>query len=216
LSSDPICELFYLTGLLRDGSVYYDASSRNYYVVWYSKSCEFLRAVVAPKLSRVFPNIRWRLDEYKKGHWRIRISNKSAYNMLKRCFEFPTERMGQRHWGVPTLVREAGLHQQLSHITGIADAEGDVSLVNKYIEISQKNYEVLEWIKTTVKEVGIRTGNVILADKKSSTYKIVVCERKSVLLFQKLVNFEHPVKKTKLEKLVDFVLKHPSARRQQT
>jgi hypothetical protein len=136
--------------------------------------------------------------------------------MLKRCFEFPTERMGQRHWGVPTLVREAGLHQQLSHITGIADAEGDVSLVNKYIEISQKNYEVLEWIKTTVKEVGIRTGNVILADKKSSTYKIVVCERKSVLLFQKLVNFEHPVKKTKLEKLVDFVLKHPSARRQQT
>ncbi len=199
--------------MLRDGSVYHDRKSRNYYVVWYSKWCDFLEYVVAPKLSRVFPCIKWRIDEYKMGHWRLRISNRSIYNMVKTSFEFPDERIGQKYWGIPTLVREADIVLKLNHIRGIADAEGDVSLVNKYIEISQKNYEVLQWIKTTLNEVEIRAGNIVLADRKSTTYKIVISGIESITLFHKLVNFEHSLKKLRLERLVNT---YPTARRQQT
>ena len=213
MDEERLNELFYLIGLLRDGSVYYDRMSRNYYIVWYSKSRDFLECVVAPKLSRTFPHIRLWMDQYKKGHWRIRISNREIYHMVKTSFEFPDEHLGQRYWGIPALVREADMPLKLSHIRGIADAEGDVSLVNKYIEISQKNYEVLQWIKVTLHEVGISTGDIILADRKSLTYKIVISQRMAVVLFNKLVNFEHPLKKLQLERLVNF---YPTARRQQT
>ncbi len=210
---ETLSELFYLVGLLRDGSVYYDRASRNYYVVWYSKSREFLEFVVADKLSRVFPHTRPRMDQYKKGHWRIRISSKQIYDMVKTSFEFPDEGLGQSYWGIPTLIREADILLKLSHIRGIADAEGDVSLVNKYVEISQKNREVLQWIKMTLRRVGIETGSVVLADRKTLTYKIVISGKMGLTTFHKLVNFEHPLKKLSLEKLVNS---HPTARRQQT
>ncbi len=193
-------DLFYLTGALRDGSVFYDKASRNYTLVWYSNSASYLDESIVCRVVKVFGK-KPKVYEYRSGNYRVRISSKDAYLQLKRIFDFPDEGIGQINWGVSQTLRNATYGLRIAYIRAMYDAEGDVSIRNRYIEVSQKNTEVLEWIRTVLNDYGINSGSVVLADKKSMTYKFVISEKRSVWLFRKQIGFELDSKKKMLDLL---------------
>ena len=195
-------DLFYLIGALRDGSVHYDKASRNYYTVWYSNDMEYLRAAILPRVLKVF-NKNAKVYEYKKGHFRVRIAGKTIHNFIKECFEFPEDGVGQIVWGVPEMLENANSNYKRAYIRGMFDAEGDVSPNNRYVEVSQQNTEILKWIKTVLSSLDIPSGNVVIADKKSSTYKIVVASKRGLANFKLFIGFEYPEKKKLLVSLVE-------------
>ncbi len=194
-------DMFYIVGALRDGSIHYDKASRNYCVVWYSKYLEYLRECIEPRVITVFGKKPY-FDEYKSGHFRLRMTGKLFYEFLKVTFEFPPQGIGQEEWGVPRVLKEATSEQKYSYIKGMFDAEGDVSKINRYVEVSQKNTVILEWIISELNSVGIRTGSIVIADKKTDTRKFVIAQKASIAKFASLIGFDHPIKKKILEEFV--------------
>ena len=194
-------DLFYLIGALRDGSVHYDIASRNYYTVWYSSNEEYLRLSIIPRVLKVF-NKNADVYEYKKGHFRVRIAGKAIHDFIKEHFEFPMDGIGQIAWGVSDALEKTAVNFKCAYIRGMFDAEGDVSLTNRYAEVSQQNTEILEWIKKILSSLDIQTGKVVIADKKSLTYKLVVASKRGLINFKIFVGFEYPEKKKLLDSLI--------------
>ena len=193
-------DLFYLAGALRDGSVFYDKASRNYTLVWYSKDAQYLASSIARKLVRSFGKSA-NVYEYKRGQYRVKIGSKEMYDAVRQTFGFPEEGIGQSVWGASDRLRNSRRWLKYAYIRGMFDAEGDVSVRNRYLEVSQKNREVLKWIKDEFQKSRINSGGIIIADKKSSTYKIVVSQKRSVKLFRKKIGFEMKRKKLMLDRL---------------
>ncbi len=193
-------DLFYLAGALRDGSVHYDKASRNYTIVWYSKDKNYLEKSIAKKVARSFGKVA-NVYEYKRGQYRVKIGSQELYNTMKEVFDFPDEGIGQVKWGAPKRLRNTRKELKYAYIRGMFDAEGDVSVRNRYAEVSQKNTEILRWIKNELRDNKINSGRVILADKKSSTYKIVISEKRSVRFFREKIGFEMEHKRRMLARL---------------
>ena len=136
-------DLAYLVGTLRDGSVFYDKAGRNYRSMWYEDNPKWLQSSVAALVVRVFDKAP-RLEEYKTGHYRSVLYSKKAYDVFTGDFGFVSP---QIKWGTPKPVREGSKEYVASYIAGFFDAEGDVSVGNYVVGISQKNYESLEFIR---------------------------------------------------------------------
>jgi intein-encoded DNA endonuclease-like protein len=194
-------DLFYLIGALRDGSVHYDHASRNYYTVWYSSNIRYLKVSILPRVLKVF-NKNVDIYEYKKGHFRVRVAGKAIHDFIKEYFEFPKDGVGQINWGVPDALQNTNLNSKCAYIRGMFDAEGDVSPSNRYIEVSQQNTEILKWIKSVLSSLDIQSGNVIIADRKSLTYKIVVASKRGLANFKISIGFEYPEKNKLLDSLI--------------
>ena len=192
-------DLFYLAGALRDGSVHYDKASRNYTVVWYSKDQNYLTKRIVKKLARLGKVAT--VYEYKKGQYRVKIGSRELYDAIKTTFQFPDEGIGQVEWGASQKLRNTRKELKYAYMRGMFDAEGDVSVRNRYLEVSQKNTEILEWIKEELQKSDIHSGGIVLADRASSTYKIVVSKKHSVRLFKKKVGFEMERKRRMLARL---------------
>ena len=194
-------DLFYLIGALRDGSVFYDKAARTYQLVWYSNSSEYLKNSINERILKVF-NKTPKIYEYKNHQFRVRITSKDAYNLVKNTFKFPKDGVGQIAWGTSEILLNAEKKLKHAYIRAMFDAEGDVSLGNRYIEVSQKNTEILEWIMKEFKMLNIKTGKIVIADKKSMTYKFVIAGKSDVANFQNEINFENEMKKNQLQILV--------------
>ena len=200
-------DLFYLVGALRDGSIHYDKASRNYCVVWYSKYPDYLQRYIEPRVMAVFGKKPY-FDEYKSGHYRLRMTGKSFYDFLKLTFGFPPQGVGQEKWGVSQVLNDATPEQKHSYIRGMFDAEGDVSKVNRYIEVSQKNTAILGWIISELNSVGVKTGSIVIADKKTNTHKFVIAQKASIAKFASVIGFDHPIKRKLLEEFVQEYVIH--------
>ena len=197
-------DLAYLVGALRDGSVFYDRAARNYNVIWYSKFKEYLESSIKPRAERSFDKTG-RLEMYKPGHWRYKLSGLSTYNYIRSTFEFPSSPLGQVVWNTPSAIKDAGQEAKIYFLKGVFDAEGDVSLPNKYVEVSQKNTDLLWWAKRTLAKLGIPGGRVVVADRDSMTCKIVVASKSGVRDFAQCAGFERPEKKTQLAALMELL-----------
>ncbi len=193
-------DLFYLAGALRDGSLFYDKASRNYTMVWYSNNAKYLKKSIVKRLARSFSK-KSKVYEYKKGQYRVKIGDMELYSKIKQTFDFPDKGLGQVRWGTSKALRKAPTLLKHAYIVGMFDAEGDVSLRNRYVEVCQKNTEILKWIKRELKASKINSGGIVLADRKSSTYKLVISEKRSVMLFAKKIGFELEYKKRMLNAL---------------
>lgn len=191
-------DLFYLVGALRDGSVFYDKAAKSYQVVWYSNNGNYMKNSITDRVLKVF-NKDARIYEYKTNQFRVRITSKAGYLLIKDVFEFPKDGIGQMSWGTSEALSNADIKLKCAYIRGMFDAEGDVSLRNRYVEVSQKNTEILGWIKNEFKMLDINTGKIVIADKKTLTYKIVIAGKADVANFREKINFEHPIKRKLLK-----------------
>jgi len=198
----PSPELLYLLAALRDGSVYYDKAARNYVVAFYQKNREWLEETLRPMITIAFHK-KPMIDEYKPGHYRLRIYSKNVYDLIKRVYGFPEDHCGQAFWGVPEKLRSLNPEDLIPFIRGFFDAEGDVGLSEKspYIGFSQKNREVLLFLKENLERLDIKTGDVHLIDLRSHTYRFVIASKEGLKRFIKLIGSLHPEKIVKLHRL---------------
>nr|BAJ48960.1 homing endonuclease I-ApeI [Candidatus Caldarchaeum subterraneum] len=199
----------YLLGALRDGSVYYDKAARNYVVAYYQKNQEWLVDVLIPLIRNVLGK-KPIVDEYKRGQYRLRIYSKEIYGLLKNLYGFPADHLGQASWGTPDKLRELQPSELIPFIRGFFDAEGDIKLDkdSPYIGFSQKNKEILHFIKENLEILGIRTGKIHLIDSRSHTFRFVIASEKGLVKFIETIGSSHPEKITKLRILRRILGQH--------
>ncbi len=183
-------DLAYLVGALRDGSVLYDKNSRNYKTIWYEKSRDWLFNSIIKKAVAVFKK-NPRLDEYKKGHYRVVLSSQKIYDMIRNDYDFIAP---QENWCTPKSIKDASQEVIASYIAGFFDAEGDINPKKYMLGFSQKNYESLEFIREWLNKNSIKTSKIFIADKKSNTWRFYITSKENFEKFNKIVNFEHPGK----------------------
>ena len=201
---EPDSDLAYLIGALRDGSIYYYKKNRSYYVLYYQKYKSWLEQSIGRRIKALF-NVNYRIDEYKKGHFRLRLSNKKLYHLFRNDYEFPVEEKTQINWTIPKKIWNASNEVKISYVRGFFDTEGDVSPNSsntKYIGISQKNIKVLKEIKSILTELGIYTSKEHIIDRKSKTYRISIIGKKNIKKFYSIVGSEHPIKKKNIQLII--------------
>lgn len=186
----------YLVGALRDGSVFYDKGSRNYFTIFYQKHREWLETSIGTRLKMLF-NRHFRIEEYTPGHYRLKLSSKKIYTMWKEQFSFPEDGQGQGSWNVPEEIKRDTIHVKACYIRGVFDTEGDVSPTSSktpYVGISQKNEVFLTELKDILCEMDIHAGKIHIIDAKSDTLRFAISDRLSLQRFIMLIGSEHPVK----------------------
>jgi len=197
-------DLAYLVGALRDGSVYYYAKNRSYYTIFYQKNIQWLKNSIGERIKKLF-GINFRIDEYKTGQYRLRISNKHLYELWKTVFLFPKETTTQVNWNIPEKIIKSKKKEKTAYIRGFFDAEGDVSPTNsttKYIGLSQKNIVALTKLRELIEELGLKCSKIYLADKRSNTFRVTIIGKQQIHKFYRVVGVEHPVKLKKIEEII--------------
>lgn len=195
--------LAYLLGAMRDGSVYYDKASRNYFTMYYQKHREWLEDSISPRMEKLFDK-EGKIEEYKSGHFRLKVSSKELYEMWKQDYDFPPDGEGQGSWNIPEDIKTASTHAKASYIRGVFDTEGDVSPISSkscYVGISQKNETFIEEVRGLLEDLDIHPGKTHIIDAKSGTLRIAVSEPKSLLRFIMIIDSEHPDKHTNLRRV---------------
>ena len=193
-------EYYYLAGALKDGSIYYYGRTRNYYIIWYSKSFEYLTDVICGKLQRIGFE-RCQPYRYKKKNYRVRISSKKLYEVFIIQFDHSVNKCMNK-WEVPNALRKADLDRRLEYVKGFADAEGSVIESSKgvQIDISQKCREALEFLKEVLEKLGIRVTGIYLG--KDNVWRLRIASYESIIKFNSVVGFSHPDKKGKLLRIL--------------
>ena len=183
-------DLAYLVGALRDGSAYYDKNSRNYKIIWYENSQEWLKNSIMKRAYNVFKK-NPRLEEYKRNYFRVVISSQKVFNIIKKDFEFISP---QEKWQTPKSIKNSSQHIIATYVAGFFDAEGDINTKKYMIGFSQKNKEALEFIRDWLNRNSIKTSKIFIADKKSKTKRFYITSKENFKKFSDLVKFEHPDK----------------------
>ena len=200
-------DLAYLIGALRDGSVYYYKGNRSYYTLFYQKYREWLENSIGKRINRSF-KVGFRIDEYKEGHFRLRISNKKFYDLCRNEYDFPMEGESQLTWLIPKKIMNGSLKEKIEFIRGFFDTEGDCSPKTSkgfYLGLSQKNRQALAQLKTLLAEVGINTTEIHLIDKKSNTYRIAISYKEGIKRFIEKIGVEHPLKRNKINEMKQLI-----------
>jgi intein-encoded DNA endonuclease-like protein len=195
--------LGYLLGAMRDGSVFYDKASRNYFTMYYQKHSEWLEDSISPRMEKLFDK-EGKIEEYTPGHYRLKVSSKELYEMWKQDYDFPPDGEGQGSWNVPEDIKSANTHVKASYIRGVFDTEGDVSPESSkscYVGISQKNETFIEEVRGLLEDLDIHAGKTHVIDEKSGTLRLAVSERKSLLRFITIIDSEHPDKHENLRRV---------------
>ncbi len=189
--------LAYLCGVLRDGTVAREGKNE-YTVAFYSKSKEFVE-----KLAELVYNefgIKQRIERMDEV-WGIRIRSLVLYEFFRLMFEVPKY---QKDWNTPKIIEKSSREVIRNYISGFWDAEGSCSHIEKMkspkkknlsINITQKNIESLEFIKSVLEKEGIETGKIYTNDRKSM-FRI---SRKCIPKFCNYIVSRHKLKSKRLQ-----------------
>jgi len=193
-------DLAYLIGALRDGSVFYDKNSRNYQIIWYENNLSWLTNSIFKRVEKYFGK-KPRIQQYKKGYYRILVSSQKIYNKIVNDFEFVSP---QIFWNTPILIRNASKGIVAKYIAGFFDAEGDLNPKKYMIGFSQKNSNALQFIKEWLSKNDIETSKIFIADKKSGTKRFYITSKENLKRFNQLIEFEHPDKIRRMKILLQL------------
>jgi len=97
----------------------------------------------------------------------------------------------EKTWNVPEIIKNASKEVKAKYIQGFADSQGSIHSNYKQIILCNQNIDGLREIEELLNDLGTKN---ISYDKKG----IVLCNRKNVELFNKLINFNISYKKEKL------------------
>ena len=97
----------------------------------------------------------------------------------------------EKTWDVPEIIKNSSKEIKAKYIQGFADSQGSVHTNYKQIILCNKNINGLREIEWLLSDLEIKN---ISYDKKG----IILCNRKNVELFNKLINFNIAYKKEKL------------------
>ncbi len=191
-----IPEKAYILGVVGpgDGFIEYRISNGQYRVVLEAVNKDFVDYFVFC-LKKVY-GIEPRKEKIKKRRENEKIRSKIVLQSKEVCKDV----LGydcdfkEKTWGVPKAIKEAPKNIQTKYIQGFADSQGCVS--KRQIILANQNKEGLKEIIDLFHNIGI--SNI-----KYCKAGVILCDRKSVELFSKLVNFNISYKKEKLEEEIN-------------
>jgi orotate phosphoribosyltransferase-like protein len=125
-----------------------------------------------------------------KPHYKVRLYSVEGYkDILLYNADFK-----EKTWRVPKKIKEASARIKAKYLQGFADSQGSVS--ERSITLCNQNKEGLKEIIKLLNDIGI-------VNVRQGKNGLLLCSRKEVELFYKLVNFNIYYKKEKLGKVVN-------------
>lgn len=128
------------------------------------------------------------------NHFRVEIGNKPAFLNLIKLGNYSTT-----GWKIPKNLSKCALKEW---IKAFFDCEANVDLNNKVIALKSINFEGLREIREKLLLFNIESklyGPYQPRNEKHSKYGILVIKGKNIEQYRKLINFNHPDKKEKLD-----------------
>ena len=130
------------------------------------------------------------------NYFRVEIQNKPICLYLLSLANY-----GTHNWKIPKRLNNYLLKEWLK---SFYDCESNVDLKGRRIALKSVNFRGLLDIEKKLEQLKIRSkryGPYQPKNKNHSDYGILIITGKDLKTYQRLINFNHPVKKVKLEQL---------------
>ncbi len=194
------CDLAYLLGALRDGTVtrYKEKNKTHSHVTFYSKDIEWL-TYLQKLFNKVFQE-ELKVNKPKGGTAYIRKYSKELVNLLEKRFQHPVGK--QIKWETPdSLLKSSNKKIWASYISGFFDAEGGTipgRQIIFYLSGDGERCPVLEDIKKKLKSMfDIDSGKVRGYENKNGVYPrfcLRIASKRSRALFCEHIKLHNPSK----------------------
>lgn len=191
-------EKAYILGVVGpgDGFIEYKKNNGIYRVVLEAVDLNFVKYLILC-LEKVY-GIKPRIKELKRRNFginstfRVRLSSKEVCdNLLSYGVSFK-----EKTWRIPDTIKNSSKEIKAKYIQGFADSQGSVSINPKQIILCNQNLDGLKDMEELFSDIEINN----LSYNKNG---ILLCNRKNIEVFSKLVNFNIAYKKERLEHIVN-------------
>lgn len=123
----------------------------------------------------------------------LRINDKKLVN---KVLEISEMKIPQENWATPKTIKNSTLRMQLDYVRGFFDAEGGMPIKpleaeQKYLSLSQKNRESLEFIRNILADLGLRPTKITICGK---VWEFRLTRKKSIINFIEKIGSWHPEK----------------------
>ena len=122
----------------------------------------------------------------------VRLGSKQVCDDLLSC----GVSFKESNWRIPEIIKNASNEIKAKYIQGFGDSQGSVSVDTKQIILCNQNLNGLKEMDNLFFDIGINN----LSYNKNG---ILLCNRKNVEMFNKLINFNILYKKEKLKHITD-------------
>jgi len=171
-----------------------------------------LENVVIPIVKELFGR-DCNLQKNKNANsYKFKIQSKILHLFAHKIFDMP---LGKKldSLKAPNIIRKLPFELKKYFIMGLFDADGYVTNVEKFnkkfkdlrISLFQKSEKLVEWVRDELKKEGIPFGNKVYKDKDG--FLISTTRKESIIAFYNKLNLLHPIKKKRLEEVVNLLNK---------
>ena len=124
--------------------------------------------------------------------FRVRLGSKQV------CDDFLNYGVSFResNWRIPEIIKNGSIEIKAKYIQGFADSQGSVSISAKQVILCNQNLDGLKDMEELLGDIGIKN----ISYNKNG---IILCNRKNIELFSKLVNFNIVYKKERLTQIIN-------------
>jgi transcriptional regulator with XRE-family HTH domain len=192
---------FRITGhILGDGG-FHIIKNEGKYKAFYTNNQQRLLDSFFNDIKSVFGNIKIYSRKRKRHRNEIWLPTTIGY-LLYEILEYEKNQDKR----IPMFVLNTNDSKLLGpFLQSLYDDDGYLYPQKNMIVISQKRKELLKDIRKVVKNIGVRPNQVLIHKAKNRTlmYYFSITGKENILSFYKKVNFIHPLKKRKLQILVN-------------
>ena len=128
-----------------------------------------------------------------KNYFRVSITSKVAALHLKDIASF-----GTMNWNIPSFILDSGEHI-VEFVRAFYDCEGYVG--KNRIDVQSVNKSGIEEIKFLLASLGVSSNLYMYVRKNenwNTNYILVISEKENIIKFARLIGFNHPVKRMKI------------------
>ena len=186
--------------ILGDGGIHV-IKKEGKYRAFYSNNQQVLLDSFSEDVKKVFGEVKlysrnreWQGDE-------VRLPTTLGY-LLYEILEYEKNKDKR----VPNFVLDSKDTQLIGQfLQALYDDDGYLYPQKHMIVFSQKRRELLKGIRKVIENIGIKPNQVLIHKSKTRTimYYFSITGKENILIFSKLVGFLHPIKREKLQLLVD-------------
>jgi len=171
-----------------------------------------LEGVVVPIAENLFGR-KCKISKHSNSNsYNFRIQSKVLHFFVYKIFEMP---LGKKlnNLKVPVIIKKLPLELKKSFIRGLFDSDGYVTNVEKFdkkikdtrVSFFQKSEPIVNWVRNELEKEGIPFGNKVYKD--TDGFLMSTTKKETIINFHKKLDFLHPVKKERLEKVVGLLNK---------
>lgn len=194
-------EIAYLLGALRDATI--DVRKRKNYEIKISQKNKEWLELIQEIFKKNFEK-DGKISKYKENTWILRINSKKITKEIIKISEII---IPQDKWNTPSIIKKSSVKIQKAYVRGFYDAEGGLPRnpqnKQKYISLSQKNKESLEFVRNFILKLGMNPTNITFC---GNVWEFRITRKNDIVNFIEKIGSWHPEKRKKLGLLKTVIL----------